>query len=143
MSDFSKFMKQNKKQRENTSFAVTQSLVDEKGNPLKWTLRPLTSCEIDKIRDDCTTEVPVSAKKGLYRTKTDATKLLCGLMCASVVVPDLHNKALQDSYGVMNAEDLLHAMVDDPGEYNSFGQFVQEFNHLDKALDDVVEDAKK
>ena len=34
-------------------------------------------------------------------------------------------------------------MVDDPGEYNAFGQFVQEFNHLDKALDDIVEEAKK
>ena len=143
MSDFSKFMKQNKKQRDNTTFAVTKSLTDDNGNSLKWTIRPLTSCEIDKMRDDCTTEVPISAKKGLYRTKTDASKLLCKLMCASVVLPDLHNKALQDSYGVVNAEDLLHAMVDDPGEYNAFGQFVQEFNHLGKALDDIGEEAKK
>lgn len=143
MSGLTRFMKQNKKQRENTKFAATKSLVDDKGNTLLWTIRPLMSSEIDKMRDDCTMEIPVSAKKGLYRSKVDATKFLCKLMCASIVEPDLHDKALQDSYGVMTPEALLQQMIDDPGEYNALGEFIQEFNNLDKALDDIVDEAKK
>ena len=85
----------------------------------------------------------ISAKKGLYRSKVNATEFLCKLMCASIVEPDLHDKSLQDSYGVMTPEALLQQMIDDPGEYNALGEFIQGYNNLDRALDDIVDDAKK
>lgn len=35
MSKFSRFMKENKKERKNGFYAPTESLTDEKGNPLE------------------------------------------------------------------------------------------------------------
>ena len=55
----------------------------------------------------------------------------------------MHDKSLQDSYGVMTPEALLQQMIDDPGEYNALGEFIQGYNNLDRALDDIVDDAKK
>lgn len=52
MSDLSRFLKANKIKRENTTFAATKSLVDAKGNPLPWTIKPLTTKENDAIRDE-------------------------------------------------------------------------------------------
>ena len=40
------------------------------------------------------------------------------MMVASIVEPNLNDKTLQDSYGVMTPEDLLTEMIDNPGEYN-------------------------
>ena len=64
------------------------------------------------------------------------------MIVASVVVPDLYDKELQDSYGVMTPEDLLLAMVDNPGEYNDLASFVQKFQGFDVSFSDKVDEAK-
>ncbi len=64
------------------------------------------------------------------------------MITASVVLPDLYDAELQDSYGVSTPEDLLFAMVDDPGEYNELAAFVQKFQGFDTTFDDKVEQAK-
>ena len=142
MSNFSQFMKANKIQKENTTFAATKSLVDEKGEPLKWTIKPLTTKENENIRDNCMIEVPVKGKVNMFRPKLDTSKYLIKMLCASVVEPNLYSKELQDSYGVMTPEELLMEMVDDPGEYQGFVAFVQEFNGFNTTLNDKVEEAK-
>lgn len=141
MSKFTKFMKNNKVVRENTTFAATESLLDENGKPLEWVIKPLTTSDTQRIQDECTTEIP-TGKPNQYRTKMNATKYMKKLICASVLEPNLNDAELQDSYGVKTPEDLIAMMVDDPGEYNAFGLFVQKFNHLDKGLNDKVEEAK-
>ena len=142
MSNFSRFMKANKIAKENTTYAVTKSLVDEKGNPLKWTIKPLSTRENDNIRDECMVEVPVVGKPNMYRPKLNTSKYIAKVVCACVVEPDLFDKELQDSYGVMTPEDLLREMVDDPGEYQEFASFVQTYNGFDTTLEDKVEEAK-
>jgi len=142
MSKFSRFMKTNKIVKENTTFPVTKSLVDENGEPLQWTIRPLTTKENDDIRDECMKEVPVVGKPNMYRPKLDTSKYIAKMMCKCVVEPDLYDKELQDSYGVMTPEDLLKEMVDDPGEYQAFMAFVQEFNGFNTTFDDKVTEAK-
>ena len=57
MSNLSRFLKENKKVKENTKYAATKSLTDEKGNPLEWEIRPLTTRANDELRDDCTYDV--------------------------------------------------------------------------------------
>ena len=47
MSNFSKFMKENKKIKQNTKYPATKSLCDDNGKPLEWTIKPLTSTEND------------------------------------------------------------------------------------------------
>ena len=141
MSNFSKFMKANKIQKENVMHPVTKSLPDENGEPLLWEIKPLTTKENEHIRDLCTTEVPVKGKPNLFRHKTDMNKYQTKLICAAVVSPDLNNKELQDSYGVMSPEDLIKEMVDDPAEYTDLFLFVQQLSGF-KPLQDEVDEAK-
>ena len=142
MSDLSRFLKANKIKRENTTFVATKSLVDAKGNPLPWTIKPLTTKENDAIRDECMIEVPVKGKPNMFRPKLDTSKYIGKMICACVVEPNLYDKDLQDSYGVMSPDDLLKEMIDDPGEYQEFATFVQNFNGFNTTLEDKVEEAK-
>lgn len=141
MSDFTRFMKQNKKKKENATYAATKSLVDEKGNPLVWTLKPITTAENDDIRDDCTYDVQVKGKPNVYRQKVNTSLYQAKMICASVVEPNLYDKDLQDSYGVASPEDLLKELVDDPGEYTDLFIFVQQLNGF-STMDEMVEEAK-
>lgn len=63
MSNFSAFMKSNKKQRPNELYAATKSLTDGDGVPLLWELRPVTTRENEAIREQCTTEVQLPASR--------------------------------------------------------------------------------
>ena len=142
MSNFSKFMKANKAEKANTTYAATKSLVDENGNPLEWTIKPLSTRENENIREDCMVEMPVKGKPNMYRPKLNTSKYIAKMICACVVEPNLYDKELQDSYGVMTPEDLIKEMIDDPGEYNEFASFIQNFNGFNVSLDDKVEEAK-
>lgn len=142
MSKFSRFMKKNKIVKENTTYIATKSLVDENGEPLPWTIRPLTTAENDEIRDECMKEIPVPGKPGMYRPKLDTSKYVAKMICKCVVEPNLNDAELQDSYGVMTPESLLKEMVDDPGEYQNFMTFIQKFNGFDTTMDDKVTEAK-
>lgn len=141
MSNFAKFMKQNKIQKQNVMHPVTKSLMDEDGKPLLWEIKPLTTKENEAIRDACTMEVPVKGKPNMFRPKVDMNKYQAKLICAAVVFPDLHNAELMDSYGVMTPEDLIKEMVDDPAEYTDLLMFVQKISGF-KTLQEDVDDAK-
>ena len=142
MSNFSRFMKSNKITKENTTFPATKSLVDEKGEPLQWVIKPLTTNENEKIRDDCMVDVPVTGKPNMFRPKLNTSKYIAKMLCACIVEPNLYDKELQDSYDVMTPEELLKEMIDDPGEYQAFVGFVQDFNGFNTTLEDKVEEAK-
>lgn len=142
MSQFTRFMKSNKKIRENTTFAATKSLTDEDGNPLLWTIKPLSTKENEEIRDECMVDVPVKGKPNMFRPRLNTSKYIAKMVCNSVVEPNLYDKELQDSYGVTTPENLLQAMVDDPAEYQNFVAFIQNFNGFDVNLEDKVEEAK-
>lgn len=73
MGNLKAFLKQNKKAKKTTQFAATKSLCDENGDPLLWTIRPLSTKESAAIRDECTIEVPVTGKPGLY-TRADSVR---------------------------------------------------------------------
>lgn len=50
MDDLKLFMKQNKLVRENTEYVATTALIDpETKEPLKWTIRSITTKESEKI----------------------------------------------------------------------------------------------
>lgn len=142
MSSFSRFMKKNKIQKENTTFAATKSLLDENGKPLLWTIKPLSTSKNDSIRDECTMDIPVKGKSNMYRPKLNTSKYIAKMICASIVEPNLNDKELQDSYGVMTSDELLKEMIDDPGEYGDLAAFVQNFNGFTTTMEDKVEDAK-
>lgn len=142
MSNLKLFLKDNKKVKDNAQYAATKSLCDEKGNPLKWTIKPLSTSENEKIREDCTIEVPITGKPNVFRSKLLTSKYIAKMIAASVVEPNLFDASLQDSYGVKTPEELVQAMVDDPGEYQDFATFIQTMNGFDATIEDKVEEAK-
>mgnify|MGYP005782404517 CR=1 FL=1 len=139
MSSLSLFFKKNKKQKENTKFIATKSLCDENGKPLEWLITPITTTENDDLRDSCTYDVQTTGKPNQFRPKIDTSKYIAKLIAKSVVEPNLYDKELQDSYGVMTPEDLIKQMVDDPGEYSAFAQFIQSFNGFTDINKDIEE----
>ena len=142
MSKFSRFMKSNKIEKKNGFYAPTKSLCDENGKPLAWEFRHITSKENEAFRDDCTIEVQITGKPNLFRPKLQSGKYIQNLIAASVVTPDLYDAQLQDSYGVSTPEELLLAMVDDPGEYTDLAAFVQNFQGFNTPFEDKVDEAK-
>ena len=131
MSNLSLFLKKNKKVRENVKYAATKSLCDENGKPLEWEIKPLNSREYDQLMAGC------SDDKG----KMDWVMFREQLITASVTEPNLNSSELQDSYGVMSAEDLLRAMVDDPLEFSAFYKFVDNTSSGGD-IDEKIEQAK-
>lgn len=142
MSKFAKFMKANKAVKENGFYPATKSLCDEKGNPLEWEFRHISTKDNENIRESCTVEIPVAGKSNMYRPKLKTSLYIQKMIAASVVMPDLFDSELQDSYGVKTPEDLLLAMVDDPGEYSGLAAFVQKFQGFDTSFEDKVDEAK-
>lgn len=142
MSKFSRFMKENKTVKENGRYAPTRSLCDENGTPLEWEFRHITSKENEDIRDACTIEVQVKGKPNLFRPRVQSGKYIRRLITSSVVIPDLYDAELQDSYGVKEPEELLMAMVDDPGEYSELASYVQKFQGFNTSFEEKVDEAK-
>ena len=135
-------MKANKVAKTNEMFAPTTSLVDENGKPLEWEFRHITSKENDALREACTVEVPVTGKPNLFRPKTNTSQYVAKMIVAATVMPDLYDKELQDSYGVMTPEELLYALVDNAGEYQELTVWMQKFQGFTKSFDDKVDEAK-
>ena len=142
MSKFSRFMRANKVEKKNERYAPTRSLCDENGKPLEWEFKHITSKENEALRDECTIEVPVTGKPNMFRPRVQSGKYIRKMITASVVYPDLYDAQLQDSYGVKTPEELLLAMVDDPGEYNEFMNRIQAHNGFDQTFQEKAEEAK-
>ena len=142
MGDLSRFLKKNKKTKANLKIAATTSFLDDNGKPLLWEIRPLTTKEDNALRDACTVEVPVTGKPGMFRPRFDGNKYLVKMAAACIVSPNLNDKELQDSYGVMGAEQLIVEMIDNPGEFNAFMDKIQEFHGFKQTVLDKVEEAK-
>lgn len=141
MSDLKYFLKSNKKQKVNMFYPATKSLCDEKGEPVLWEIRALSTKEVEDIREGCTIDVPVRGKKGQFRAKLNSTMYLAKITAAAVVSPNLYDAQLQDSYGVKTPEDLIRAMIDDSTEYAELISVVQEYNGFE-SLQDKCETAK-
>lgn len=131
MDNIKYFLKSNKKQRKNEFFPITDALVDGDGNVVEWELKPLTTDEIEALR----TEIN---RKGNY----DQNKYIRKLICASVVVPNLNNIELQDSYGVKSAEELITKLLDCPGDYYKLVEKVLKLSKLDETFADKIAEAK-
>lgn len=142
MSSLSRFLKQNKKSRTNGKYAPTKSMTDENGNPLEWEFKHISSKENEKLRDECTLDVQITGKPGLFRQKFNTRAYLVKMIAESVVEPDLYNAQLQDSYGVKTPTELVYAMVDSPGEYQDLCAWVQQFQGFNETLEDKANEAK-
>ena len=142
MSKFSRFMRVNKAEKPNEKYAPTASLCDENGKPLEWEFRHITTKENENLSNACTREVQVTGKPNMFRPKMDSSAYGVKVIVASTVFPDLYDKELQGSYGVMTPEDLVFAMLDNPGEYNELSSWLMNFQGFTRSFEDKVEEAK-
>lgn len=140
MSDFSRFMRQNKQTRATTAYAASQSFLDDDGKPIEWQLRPVSTARFQEIRDESTRKVRLP--NGSYEDETDSNLLNRKLIAECVVYPDLQDAKLQSSYGVIKPEDLIVEMLDDFGEYARLLNVVLRLCGLRETLEDKVEEAK-
>ena len=140
MADFSAFLAQNKIKKENLKFVASKNFVQD-GKPIEWEIRALTAGEVDALQKSCIKQVKVHGKANSYRPEIDGVAYVGKLAAACTVFPDLNDKELQDSYGVMGADDLLKAMLT-AGEYAEYQNKVNEVNDFDITADELVDEAK-
>lgn len=139
MADLKGFFAQNKIKQENVKFALSKNFLDENGKPLEWELRALDAEESEQIRRECTHRVKVKGNQ--YTMEIDNEALAIKMMVASIVFPNLNDKGLQDSYGVMGAEQVLKKMLN-VGEYSVLSNKISEINGFGESMDDLVEEVK-
>ena len=141
MSSLSSFLKQNALQSENIKYVASKRFVDEKNNPIEWEIKAISSQEDEALRKSSTKKVPVVGKRGQFTQETDYNKYVGLLATACTVFPNLHDVELQNSYGVMGADELLKTMLL-PGEYADYLGKVQEICGFDQSQQDLVDEAK-
>jgi len=124
---------------ENVRFAASARFLDEDSVPVEWEIRCVSSTEDEEIRRGAVRQ----SDKGRRQTgfETDVALYLGRLAARCTVFPDLDNAELQDSYGVMGADNLLRAMLT-PGEYAEYLRQVQKICGFDVPFDRLVDEAK-
>ncbi|HBF1793951.1 TPA: phage portal protein [Clostridioides difficile] len=145
MGDLNAFLSQNAIKVENRKYVASERFIGEDGKAIEWELKAIDSDRDRQLRKDSTIRVPVLNKKGKatgqYTSETDFNTYTLKLCVETVVFPDLHDTELQNSYGVMGAEELLTTMLT-PGEYTDLSSEVGEVNGFDRTFEDKVEEAK-
>jgi hypothetical protein len=142
MGKLSVFLKSNKAQRENYKYVASKAFKDEDGNAVEWELRPITTKVHSQITSDCTYDAPIKGKPNMFTPKLDQRKYISKLIAAAVVFPNLNDKELQDSYGVMSAEELICELLDDPAEYMGLYKHINDSNGFDESISDKVDTVK-
>ena len=135
----SAFFAQNAKKADNRKFVASPRFVDN-GKPLEWELAAITAGENQKLRKSCMKSVPVNGKRGQYTQEFDTATYQANLAVKCVVFPDLNNAELQESYGVMGAEQLISAMLM-PGEFDELISTILELNGFTD-MGEMVDEAK-
>ena len=117
--DLHAFLKQNKKAGEKEElYVVSKAFVDEKGEPIPWKFRAISSEEFNQIRKRCTKMVQIPGKNQ-FRQDMDTDLLNNILIARCTVEPDLQNDELLRSYGVASPEELIPEMSQ--GEHSNIG----------------------
>ena len=138
MDTLSAFFYENCIKNENVRFAPSKRFVDADGKPIEWELRCISSADDEKIRNSCKKRIENGDKHGM---ETDYNLYLARLAVKCTVYPNLNDAQLQNSYGVMGAEELLTAMLL-PGEYADYVRQVQQINGFDVTFGQKVERSK-
>lgn len=126
MSNLSCFLAGNVEKRENKKVVISDRFKD-KGKPVEWEIRSISAEEDEAIRKACTKKIAVVGKKNQFTQDFDANSYLTKLAAAAVVFPNLNDAELQNSYGVMGAEQLIKVML-----------YKDEFDRLSECLMDVT-----
>lgn len=136
MSNLKAFLKQNRKKAVNVKYAASTAFVDENNNPIEWEIKALSTKEVDEIRELC------SGIDENGKLKFDNPSFNRMLAAKCTVFPNLNDVELQDSYGVMGAEELVQEIFEKDGEYQKYVQKVLEVGGYTKPDKKLVDEVK-
>lgn len=131
------FFKENNTKIEEVEYVVSDRFKDKKGEPIKWKLKVLSTTEVNKLREQYTSQKLV---KGILTPNFDTNSYMRAFVTKCIIYPNLNDKALQDSYGVMEAYDLLELILT-LGEFNNLVGYITDLH--DYKADEVISDIKK
>lgn len=135
------FLAQNAVKVENVKYVASKRFIDEDGNSAQWEIKCISSTEDESLRKSCIRSIPVPGTHNQrFQRETDMNAYLSKLAVTCTVYPNLNAQDLQDSYGVMGAENMLKTMLT-PGEYADYVAKVQEVNGYE-TLQEEVDEAK-
>lgn len=140
MNDLTAFFAQNKIKQENVKYAASKLFVDGNGKPLEWEIKAVTTEENEALKKESMKRI----KLPNGQQQLDLDPLVYGLKVAvkGTVFPNLNDQKLQDSYGVMGAEQLLQKMLSNAGEYQAYLNKVSEVSGFTSTMAEAVEEAK-
>lgn len=135
------FMKGQAKPIEETEEVVSARFLDEKGKPIPFVFRPISSDRLEELRKECTKRTP--AKKGQPATEEmDTQRLILKTGIETTVFPNFKNADLLKSYGVADPVDVVSKVLEIAGELNAWIAVVQRVNQFDDDFEEMIEDAK-
>lgn len=137
--DFSAFMAENVIQAEPVEFAVSKRFHDKDGEAVKWKIRPFSAEENDRLIKSFTKKIRLP--NGERSTQFDKERYMVASVVKAVIYPNLNDADLQDSYGVMSAEELVKKMLL-PGEFDDLANAVAQALGFETSVADDVETAK-
>lgn len=129
MSKLSSFLKENVKEGKRSQEVFVSDRFSE---PI--TIKLLSPKELARCQDAA---VSIKNKRTFFDTKAYNMELIK----LSITDPDLKSAELQDSYGVMNEEDLINEMFTG-AEFTKISTEVNKFNSLDEDINDKINEAK-
>ena len=143
MTNLAAFFAHNKKENENIKRAISKRFVDENSKPIEWEFAPVSPERDADLKTESTKRSMITQgkRKGQFNTDFDHFKYQRLLTVESIVHPNLKDKELQDSYGVMGADALLGKMLT-IGEIADASAAAQEVNGFEAELEDLVEEVK-
>jgi hypothetical protein len=117
---------------------VSNRFKDNDGNPIPWKIKALDAATQQRIRSEAM-DMNVNDQKKV-NVKFNSARMNQGTVAASVVYPDLKDKALQDYYGVATPSALVGVMLSD----DEFERLLEAVNSLSAGTDPgtIEEEAK-
>lgn len=106
----------------------------ENGKVIPWKLRAMSPDNALLATDKAAL---VKGKQGGFNTST----YFKSVVAESVVYPNLRDKELQDSYGVMEPGQLLNKMLNS-AEFNRLLEKCLDINGLNRSFDDLKNEVK-
>ena len=142
MGSLTSFLAGNATPIPNRKHVVSERFVNtETGLPEEWEYRIISAQDNAELRKKCirTVQAP-GGRKGQFTQDFDPGLYQAKLIAACTVWPDLHAKELQDSYGVLGAENLALKMLT-PGEFEDYSEELLEAHGFTNQ-EELVDEAK-
>ena len=124
---------------------------DDKGNPIPFKIRAITTADLTRIRKACHKRRPAKDAKGKlifqngqlqYDDQYDGNEMSDQMIVQALIFPDLHSKELLEFYGVDDSIELVHKLFSKLDDYTYLIEQIQQASGISSDGDEIIEEAK-